>query len=157
MKQITSEQAFIRLSNYCSRTERCIFDIRRKLMAWEIPGNEQNQIIKKLQQEKFLNESRYCRAFVNDKSKYNRWGAYKIKVELMKKQISEDLIREALENLQPEETLEQLCRLLEQKKKSVKGKNDFEIKQKLMRFAAGRGFSQEDVEKALFILGKNFF
>jgi regulatory protein len=149
MKQLTSEQALHRLSNYCSRTERCIFDVRRKLIAWEIPENEQNQIIRKLQQEKFLDESRYCRAFVNDKSKYNHWGAYKIKVELKKKQIPEDRIREALENLQPEETLEQLCRLLEQKKKSVNGKNDFEIKQKLMRFAAGRGFSQEETEKAL--------
>jgi regulatory protein len=149
MKQLSPEQALHRLAAYCSHAERCIFDVRRKMDAWEIPVNEQNKIIERLMQEKFLDESRYCRAFVNDKSKYSHWGAYKIKYELAKKQIPGQLIREALENLDSNESQEQLRGLLEQKRKSVKGKTEFEIKQKLMRFAASRGFSQGEIEKAL--------
>jgi regulatory protein len=149
MKQISSEQALHRLAAYCSRAERCVFDVRRKMETWEIPIEEQNRIIGRLTQEKFLDESRYCRAFVNDKSKYSHWGAYKIKYELAKKQISGQLIREALENIDSDESAEQLRLLLEQKRKSVRGKNEFEIRQKLMRFAAGRGFSQGEIEKAL--------
>jgi regulatory protein len=55
----------------------------------------------------------------------------------------------SLESLDPDESREQLRQLIEQKKKSVKGKDEFEIRQKLMRFAVGRGFSMEAVEKAL--------
>ncbi|MDR0769565.1 MAG: RecX family transcriptional regulator [Dysgonamonadaceae bacterium] len=146
---INFETALKRLADYCSRTERCISDIRRKLEAWEIAKSDQDTIIRRLQQEKFLDESRYCRAFVNDKSKYACWGAHKIKYALRKKQIPDELIRESLANLDPAENREYLRRLIEQKRKTVKGKNAFEIRQKLLRFAVGRGFDLEEVERVL--------
>jgi len=154
MNNLSYEQALRRLAAYCSRAERCVWDVRRKMDAWEIPAEQQNQIIRQLQKNKFLDEERYCKAFVNDKSKYNRWGIYKIKFELRRKQIPEALIREALKNLNPEENRERLRLLIEQKKKLVKGKSEFEIRQKLLRFAASRGFSQEEIEK---VLQKNNF
>ena len=149
MKKLSFEQASFRLANYCSRAERCVYDVRRKLEAWEMAKDEQDKIIRRLQQEKFLDENRYCRAFVNDKSKYAHWGAYKIKYALKKKQVPDDLIREALQNLDPEENREQLRQLIERKRKSVRGKSEFEIRQKLMRFAVGRGFALEEIEKIL--------
>ena len=149
MKPITYEQALHRMAAYCSRAERCIHDIRQKLTRWELTLDQQNKIIQHLQKEKFLDEIRFCRAFVNDKSKYNQWGNYKIKYELKKKNIPEDLIKEALQAINPKESRKQLCQLLQNKKKNIKGKNDFEIKQKLIRFAASRGFSLEEIEKAL--------
>ena len=149
MNKLNYEQALHRLAAYCSRAERCIWDVRRKMDEWEIPSGQQNQIIQKLQKEKFLDEERYCKAFVNDKTRYNRWGIYKIRYELKRKQISESLIGEALKIVGPEENREQLRLLIEQKKKSVKGKNEWEIRQKLLRFAASRGFSHEDIESLL--------
>ena len=156
MNKINYEQALHRLAAYCSRAERCVFDVRRKMDGWEIPSEQQNQIIQKLKKENFLNEERYCKAFVNDKTKYNRWGIYKIRFELKRKQIPEELIVEALKNLDPEENREQLKSLIEQKMKSVKGKNEWEIRQKLMRFATSRGFSQEDIEKILVAIPFHF-
>jgi len=149
MNRLSYEQALRRLATYCSRSERCVSDVRRKMNDWKIPGEQQNQIIRQLQKERFLDEERYCKAFVNDKLRYNRWGIYKIRYELGKKQIPEALIREALANLNLEENLERLRLLIEQKKKSVKGKNEFEIGQKLLRFAASRGFAQEEIEKVI--------
>ena len=149
MNKLSFEQALHRLAAYCSRAERCIGDIRKKMDAWEIETDRQNQIIHRLLKEKFLDEERYCKAFVNDKAKYNRWGINKIRFELRKKQLPESLIREALKNLDSEENRERLSVLIEQKKKSVKGKNEWEIRQKLLRFAAGRGFSQKDIESVL--------
>ena len=150
MYKVNYEQALNRLANYCSRSERCIQDVRRKLDVWEIAKEDQVKIIKRLQQEKFLDERRYCKAFVNDKTKYARWGLFKIKYALKKKQISDELIRESLEHIDTEESREQLRRLIEQKRKSVKGENEFEIRQKLIRFAMGRGFSYEEIENVLY-------
>jgi len=152
MKKLSYEQALHRLATYCSRAERCVFDIRRKMDEWEIPSGQQNQIIQKLQKEKFLDEERYCKAFVHDKIQYNRWGIYKIKFELKRKQIPEPLIAEALKNIDSEENRKQLRSLIELKMKSVKGKNEWEIRQKLMRFAASRGFSIDDIEIILSTL-----
>ena len=146
MNKLSYEQALHRLAVYCSRCERCVWEVQQKMDAWEIPADQQNQIIQRLQSEKFIDEERYCKAFVNDKAKYNRWGVHKIRFELRKKQISETLIQEALNNLNPEENRERLRLLIEQKKKTVKGKNEWDIRQKLLRFAASRGFSQEDSE-----------
>jgi regulatory protein len=149
MKQMTSEQVLHRLAVWCSRAERCAYDLRRKMDAWKVPLEEQDKIIQHLQQEKFWDESRYCCAFVNDKSRYNQWGIQKIRYELKKKQIPDSFIQEALENIDPEESKEQLRRLIQNKRKTVKGKNEFEIKQKLMRFATGKGFSLSEIEKIL--------
>jgi len=149
MNKLSYEQALRRLAVYCSRAERCSWDIRRKMDEWEISTEQQNGIIRQLQKEKFLDEERYCKAFVNDKSRYNRWGINKIRFELRKKQLPESLIREALKNLDPEENKERLRLLIEQKKKSVKGKNEWEIRQKLLRFAAGKGFSQGEIEEVM--------
>jgi len=73
----------------------------------------------------------------------------KIKYELRKKYISGSLIRSVLENINPQENRERLLQLLNAKKHTVKGKNEFEIQQKLMRFAAGRGFAVDDIMWAM--------
>jgi regulatory protein len=86
---------------------------------------------------------------VNDKTRHNRWGIQKIRYELRKKQLPEDLIQEALGAIDPDEGLERLRELLQSKRKTIQGKSEYEIKQKLMRFAVGRGFSPDDIEKAL--------
>ncbi len=149
MKTKSSGEALHLLAAYCSRSERCISDVKKKLFQWEIPEEEQNHILKRLQDEKFLDEERFCRAYINDKSKYSKWGAYKIRFELKKKLIPDSLIREALKNIAPDENKERLLQLLQAKQKTVTGNNEFEIRQKLMRFAAGRGFSLDEIEKAI--------
>ena len=149
MNPIKYEQALHRLAAYCSRGERCVQDIRQKMIGWGLPEEEHNKIIQHLQRENFLDEKRYCRAFVHDKSQYNRWGSYKIRYELKKKQIPETLIREAISEIDADVSREQLRQLLAAKRKTVKGANDYEIHQKLMRFAAGKGFSLEEIEAAL--------
>ena len=154
MKSISQEQALHRLAAYCSRGERCISDIRKKMIQWDLPENSQKIILNKLQQEKFLDEKRFCKAFVNDKIKYNKWGSLKIKYELKKKNIPEPIINDILSEVNLKEIKEQLSLLLLSKRKTVKGKNNYEIKQKLIRFAVGRGYTLEDIQNALSLLEK---
>ncbi|MDR0832637.1 MAG: RecX family transcriptional regulator [Candidatus Symbiothrix sp.] len=145
----TYEQALHRLAALCSRKEQCVSDIRTKMDAWELVPAEQEKLLQHLQQEKFLDEQRFCAAFVHDKSLYSHWGVHKIRYELKKKQLPDNLISEALGKLNPEETIHRLRQLLTVKRKTVKGKTDYEIRLKLMRYACGKGFSPEEVEKAL--------
>jgi len=148
----STDKILPRLAAWCSRAERCKADVRRKLDLCELSEKEKREILDRLLEEHFIDETRYCRAFVNDKSKYSRWGTAKIRYELMKKQIPETIINEALETIDPKTNIERLSELLAKKIKTVKGNSAYEIRMKLFRFAAGRGFSIEETEKAL----KNF-
>ena len=142
---ITESEAYSRLSAKCAMGEQCIHDVYKKMQRWELPDEVQQRVVKRLIDERFIDELRYARAFVRDKSRYNHWGATKIKYELMKKGIGANDIEDALTEIDEEESLSALRHLIESKRRSVKGKSEYEIKAKLVRFAVSRGFSVQDV------------
>ena len=149
MRAVNYEQALNRMATYCSRSEKCTQDVRKKLDLWEIPPQEQTRIVQSLQKEKFLDEDRYASAFVRDKARFNGWGIHRIRLELKKRNLPAEVINNALLQLNPEETLTRLTDLLTKKSKSITAKTEWEAKQKLMRFALSRGFSLEETEKAM--------
>ena len=50
----TPEQALSRLQRLCSRAEKCIADVRRKLLEWEFAPGEASKIIAQLQAGGFV-------------------------------------------------------------------------------------------------------
>lgn len=147
--KLSEEKALHRIAAYCSRAERCEFDIRRKLSRWELSIEEQDRIITRLKSEKFLDHNRYCKSFINDKVKYNKWGINKIIFELRKKQIEEKFYSPLLEELSKETFEEQLIHILKIKNRSIRAKDLYERKNKLIRFALGRGFSMDMAVKSV--------
>lgn len=147
--KLTEAQALNRIAAYCSRTERCESDVRKKLQSWELTEESIDQIIARLKKENFLNEERYCRSFINDKAKFNKWGVTKIKFELRKKNIAESMINRCLDELENEQFEQPLFDLLSSKIKTIKAANDRERNMKLIRFALGRGYSFDQIKKTL--------
>ena len=94
----------------------------------------------RLLKERFIDESRYTRFFVNDKLRFNKWGRVKIGYELYKKNIPSPIREESLAAIDEGEYRSILLDLLKSKKKSTKGKDERDLFNKLLRFAAGRGF-----------------
>jgi regulatory protein len=147
--KISPEQALSRLQRLCSRTEKCVTDIRLKLAAWEFAPGETSKIIAQLQAGGFVDERRYARAFVHDKITLSYWGVVKIRKTLKNKKIDDEVIREALaaiDKLTQEHTL--AC-LLSHKEKSLKAVPLVTRKAKLLRFALGRGFEYEMAMRAV--------
>lgn len=135
-----ADKALHLLAAYCSRAERCEFDITKKMESWELSEEQQKKIIQRLKSENFLNEERFCKSFINDKFKYNKWGTNKIAFELKKKNIAEDIYKPILEDLDSGDIKEQLTHILKQKVKSTKANSDYERKAKLIKYAVGKGF-----------------
>ena len=54
-----------------------------------------------------------------------------------------------LEELKEEDCLDTLKEIIQKKRSTVKGKSEYEIKGKLIRFALGRGFVMEDLLKVV--------
>jgi regulatory protein len=145
----TEQEAFLRLSALCAMGELCVEDVRRKMGRWEMEEAVAERIAERLVKEGFIDEERYARAFVRDKFRYNHWGRVRIEQELRRRKICQRYIEEGLKEIDAQDNLESLRVMLEKKRPSVKGRNEYEIRGKLIRFALGRGFAMEDIMKVV--------
>ena len=82
MKELTEEQALAKAAALCSSSEKCTGQILSKLAAWGMDTAQSEHIIQRLQAEKFIDDSRFCRAYCADKMRYNHWGRIKIRQAL---------------------------------------------------------------------------
>ena len=139
MKPTSPAEALNKAAAYCTLCERCISEVSKKLTTWGVPPAEQQRIIDRLQDEGFIYEERYCRAFVNDKLRFNRWGRVKIRAALYEKQLPREYIAQAIEEIDEEEYMQTLHDIVATKQRELKNE-DFATKQKIIRFAASRGF-----------------
>ena len=151
MKELTPGEALNKAAAYCTLCERCVSEVTAKLTAWGVPHCEQEKIITRLIEEKFINEARYCHAFVNDKVRFNRWGRIKIRAALSEKRLPRELINEAMDNIDEELYTTSLAEVIAAKRKELKGVNDYTTKQKIMRFAASRGFEPAMIMRVIDI------
>lgn len=143
---MTEEEALKRVTAYCAAAEHCRAEVSERLQKWGIAYEAIDRIIAQLETEKYINEERYCRAFVNDKFRFEKWGKIKIGQGLYMKKIPSDVAWRYLNEIEQEEYLTVLRGLIDSKRKSVRGNDDFEVNRKLIRFAMSRGFEIRDIK-----------
>ncbi len=146
----TSETAlFKNAAARCAVRECCRADFEKKWRAQGVPADEMEATLRQLEKEGFIDEGRYAKAFTNDKLRYDRWGRLKIRAALMMKNISADDIKAALDTIDEEEYQAALRHVLHTKQKSISAAGTHELRMKLARFAASRGFEAHLVFRAL--------
>jgi regulatory protein len=146
--------ALQRAAALCSRQEQCTSHIRHKLREWNVNDRDAENILKKLHQEKFLDDKRYATYFVRDKFRLNHWGKVKISHILRQKGIDENTLFTALDQIDEDSYLETCVELIRNKSASLKEKNHYTKRGKLFRFASGRGFESDMIHRALQIIGQ---
>jgi regulatory protein len=124
----------------CAGREYSTGDIRKKLNSWGIGSVDSELIIKTLVKENFINETRYASAYVADKFRYNKWGKIKLTSQLRARGIPEDIIKSSLDGIDDEQYRNTLQEIMKTYRKTVRAKNQYDLKGKLMRFGLSRGF-----------------
>lgn len=137
------EAALSKVQYICSKQEKCCSDIRKKLIAWNISANDQDNIIDSLIDDKFIDEQRFTNFYVRDKFKINKWGRIKISYHLKQKQIPDRIIAIALNQISECEYTESLSQLLLSKLRNLHEEDPYQVKSKLFRFAQSRGFESQ--------------
>ena len=145
----TEQEAYLTLAALCAQAEHCQHEMLEKMRRWEVPETVQVRVMAKLIKERYVDDERYAQAFVKDKIRYNTWGRRKVEQGLWQKRIDEDIRKRVLDEVDDNEYLDVLRPLLKQKRKTIKAKNDYELNQKLMRFAMGRGFTFNLIRQCL--------
>lgn len=129
---------------YCSATERCPADVRKKLTALGADPDTQEHIINRLIAKRFIDEARYCHSFAEDKWRFNHWGRFKIRFELRRRELPEALIESALaEAIDEEDYRTTLCQLLRRKLQSIHATPGMDTAVKLIRYAENKGFERD--------------
>ena len=148
-KTISTEEAYIKLSALCASAEHCTGEMVEKMQRWGLTEKAQAEILAKLTEKHFIDDERFCRAFVKDKIRYNKWGRRKIEQALYMKHIDKGIQQRVLDEIDPSEYVEILRQLLQQKRKTIHAANDYEMNGKLMRFALQRGFTMDIIHQCI--------
>lgn len=154
---MTGQQAFQKLSALCARSEYCQHDMLEKMRQWGVDDTEQAQVMQRLVNQRYVDDERFARAFVQDKVRYNKWGRRKVEQALWLKHIDKDIAASALDEIDDKEYIGILKPLLRQKLRSIKADSDYEANMKLIKFALSRGFTMDIIKQCLDVDNEDEF
>ena len=148
-KEYSFEELLHKAASYCSISEHCISEVEDKLTSWCVSCDEKAKIIAQLIAEDFINEKRFCKFFVKDKFRFNKWGKIKISYALKQKGLSNELIEHALATIDDGEYEEMLASILKTKLTTIKYEFEYEKQGKLYNFAQSRGFESQVINRVI--------
>lgn len=149
MKQLSEEEARLRLTALCAQGEHCSYEMEEKMRKWAISEEAQARIMAHLVNERYIDDERYCRAYIRDKIHYNKWGRRKIEQGLYLKRIDRSLSSAALDEVDDEEYLQVLRPMLKAKWRTIKASSDYERSGKLIKYALSRGFTFDIIRQCI--------
>ena len=148
-KEMTEQEAYLQLAAICAQAEHCQQEMHDKMKRWGLDETVRQRVVDRLVRERYVDDERYARAYVKDKIRYQKWGRRKVQQGLWQKHIAESIQQQVLSEVDDEEYLTVLKPLLKQKRKTIKAQSDYELNQKLLRFALGRGFTFDIIRQCL--------
>lgn len=150
MKIWTPDEAYSRMADACSRAEYCASELRERMRRHGVGSADADAILRRLTDARFVDDSRYARAFVRQKAAA-RWGRRKIAAALAAKRIDRGVAAEAMEQISPADYAAGLLALLQVKARALGPDTaaTYEGRTRLFRFAASRGFEIEAITAAV--------
>ncbi|MEZ4941045.1 MAG: regulatory protein RecX [Saprospiraceae bacterium] len=117
-KALTPDEALVKMENYCAYRERCWQEVDQKMKTLGVSAEIAGEIRHALQEQGYVDDARFARAFAGGKFRVNRWGRVRIRLELQRRRITSGLIESALEDIDEQEyrsvLQERLVKKLEQ-------------------------------------------
>ena len=131
-----------RALGYLARREHSRAELARKLAPHAESAEQLTSLLTALEAKKLLSETRFVEVLA--RSRGARFGAARIRLELLAHQVQDDLVRPVVDQLRQSE-FERARALWERKFGSPAADAAARIRQ--MRFLAGRGFSADVIRK----------
>ena len=137
------EVALGKATALCSQSEHCKAQIMEKLSLWGVSVQDAYNIMDYLVKEKYIDNKRFARAYCHDKFCYNHWGRIKIRQMLRHLRLSDEEIEEGMQAINDDDYLEALNDVLQAKDRSLREKDIYLRKAKLVRHLLSRGFETD--------------
>ena len=134
---VDTDALLSRAQRYCATAERCTFEVSMLLGRLGATTEQTDAIIDKLQQQSYINDPRYCHAFVHDKVAFQAWGRMKIIMGLRAKHLPDELIDNAIAAIDEQAYNANIRKLIQSKRN--------QDRQKQLRFMLQRGYTFDDL------------
>lgn len=135
---------------FCLFRERSRSEALKKVKAWGIPYPIVEKIMRALEEEKFINDTRFAEIYARSKFNSNKWGKNKISAALKQHGVSQSDIRNALLEIPFEKYQSVALELAKKKLSSLKPDEDIYIKRaKTTGYLMQRGFESDLIRKVL--------
>ena len=144
-----TEVAKEKILKYCAYQERSQKEVKNKLYEMGLYTGQVNEILVYLIQEDYLNEERFAFLYAGSKMRQKKWGRIKIGNELKMKGVGAKLVSSALAKLNHEQYMQNIADLTEKKDRTHTYKNEYERKQKLIRYLMSKGYVWSEIEIAM--------
>ena len=142
-KIFSRQQAKVKAESYCAYQERSQFEIRNKLYEWGLHQKDVEEIISELIELNFLNEERFAIAYSLGKFRIKGWGKNKIRQGLKLKRIPDKLIIKSLKEINEDDYMLMLTKILKKKLNTISEKDPFKKRYLLSRFASSKGYESD--------------
>ena len=136
-------ETYNNILKYIKTKLRSEYEIRNHIRKNEIDKDKEEEIIKKLKSAKIIDDKAYTYAYIHDRIKFSNDGPYKIKNELLKQKIDENIIEEELNKIDQKEIYEKLKKQILKKLKTNKKYSSNMIKQKLINYFTNQGYERQ--------------
>lgn len=139
---------------FIERSYKTEKEIKEKLQSRGYAEEVISRVMEFLKEYAFIDDAKYAQMYVNDRIKNK--GRNKIKYDLIRKGIDEDIINTKINGVDSEEELNTALELGNKKYNSIikREQDERKIKQKLSQFLVSRGYTWEIANKVLRVLIK---
>ena len=143
------ENTIKKLKKNCAGSDKCQFDIIKKMSSLRIQKPVQKKILNILVKENFINEARYAKTYCRGKFRINKWGKQKIINSLKIKNISSKNINIGLKEIHEESYISLINDLICRKNEKL-NKLDMKLKkEKIAKFLLQKGFESPLIWKSI--------
>lgn len=130
---------------YIDRRLRSINELRDYLKNKEEDTIIIEEVIDKLIDYKYLDDDRFTKAFIKDKLNFTNWGDYKIKNELKRLGVNEEVIYNNISNIDDNIYYERINKIIDKDISINKKYSGIKLKNKIYNHLLTLGYSKEKV------------
>lgn len=139
---------------FLSYRQRSKKEIAKKLKQKKISEKNIDAIISQLKEQKYIDDEKFARNFLDSKIRQKPAGKRLLKLKLIEKGIDEETAERAIDENFPEaKEIESAKKLLAKFQKKHKGEEGIKLKSKSYRYLASKGFDTEIINEVLKISG----
>ena len=130
---------------YIDRRLRSIKELKEYFKNKEEDTTIIEEVIDKLIDNKYLDDDRFTKAFIKDKLNFTNWGDYKIKNELKRLDVNEEIIYNNMINIDDNIYYERINKIIDKDISTNKKYNGIKLKNKIYNHLLTLGYSKEKV------------
>lgn len=130
---------------YIDRRLRSINELRDYLKNKEEDTIIIEEVIDKLIDYKYLDDDRFTKAFIKDKLNFTNWGDYKIKNELKRLGVNEDIIYNNMTSIDDNIYYERINKIIDKDISTNKKYSGIKLNNKIYNHLLTLGYSKEKV------------